>query len=190
MFRYCGIGILVFVIVFIATLGGITTESSKTDEAINGAKEVEIMPDSSDNKNTVESVVDEPIKNNDEKSNDQSIQESIPEANNSNNDVSNNKPDNNLSSNNTNETDNTVSTPSISEEPTVTCVERKFLFNWFRADFNDEATCIAVGEKLQQNYKGYTYSCDNQKDDCGITYYMLDLTDPNGVVYDYHNLNY
>jgi|SRR5574344_540299 cytoskeletal protein RodZ len=90
---------------------------------------------------------------------------------------------NNSTQNSTNSTTQAQNTPT--QVPTPSCTPKKFAWSWVRADFTSEVDCETMGNK----YMGtYGYSCDNFQDDCGTTYYMLDLFDTNGNHYDYHTI--
>lgn len=61
------------------------------------------------------------------------------------------------------------------------CTPKKFDFSWFRADFTTQQDCIDKGSK----YSSYGYACTNATDDCGVTYYMLELYDDKGISHEY-----
>lgn len=68
-------------------------------------------------------------------------------------------------------TSQTTSNTTTTQTTTESC-EKKFLFSWFRPDFESMSECEAMGEKYIDPY-GYT--CYYMQDNCGTEYYMLRL---------------
>lgn len=115
--------------------------------------------------------------------------------------VSQNKKVENKTTNNKNKKENNTSKPkeSSSKETTQTkeenkteiiqeektCEEKKFAFSWFRADFEDNESCMEEGKKYAEDY---AYACSYHADDCGKVWYMLRLTDEDGNSVNYHDI--
>ena len=74
-----------------------------------------------------------------------------------------------------------IETPQVEK----TCEEKKFLFSWFRADFEDNESCMEEGKKYVEKY---AYACSYHADDCGKVWYMLRLTDEDGNSVNYHDI--
>ena len=102
--------------------------------------------------------------------------------------VVDNSASNNQSINNTNESQienhvNLNNNTEISNNNEInSCKSKKFINNWFRADFSSLEECQAEGVQYINNY---TYACDNLMDECKVRYYMLKLFDENGIQHDY-----
>ena len=90
-----------------------------------------------------------------------------------------------------------VSQPVQNTEPVVenptpptpvapSCTPKKFINSWFVGEFRSQQACLDAGEKYMFDY---SVSCPYLDDDCGTTYWMLQLIDRNGNIVDYHTLN-
>ena len=80
----------------------------------------------------------------------------------------------------------TISVVTTRTTTTKTCTPKKFIWSWFRADFETQSQCENQGERFMDNYG---YSCSYLQDDCGKTYWMLSLFDDNGNYFDWHNVH-
>ena len=137
----------------------------------------------------------EAINNNSEKTEETLIKNSTP--------PSNEKSDNNKSNSTSNSTNNTPvveneqsvsSQPIQNNEPIVenttppipSCTPKKFINSWFIGEFTSQQACLDAGEKYMFDY---LVSCPYLDDDCGTTYWMLQLIDRNNNIVDYHTLN-
>lgn len=80
-----------------------------------------------------------------------------------------------------NTTPPTPPTPS-----TPSCTPKKFINSWFIGEFRSQQACLDAGEKYMFDY---SVSCPYSDDDCGTTYWMLQLIDRDGNIVDYHTLN-
>ena len=70
--------------------------------------------------------------------------------------------------------------------PTPSCTPKKFINSWFIGEFRSQQACLDAGEKYMFDY---SVSCPDLTDDCGTTYWMLQLIDREGNIVDYHTLN-
>lgn len=70
--------------------------------------------------------------------------------------------------------------------PTPSCTPKKFINSWFIGEFRSQQACLDAGEKYMFDY---SVSCPYLDDDCGTTYWMLQLIDREGNIVDYHTLN-
>ena len=69
---------------------------------------------------------------------------------------------------------------------TKSCTPKKFIWSWFRPDFESKSECTSKGD----SYLGrYGYNCDDLTDDCGKKYWMLSLYDENNSNIDWHNVH-
>ena len=112
--------------------------------------------------------------------------------------VSSNNVNNNNNSNNSTvkekETPNNTQPAQSNNQPTQnntppaapSCTPKKFINSWFIGEFTSKQACLDAGEKYMFDY---SVSCPYLDDDCGTTYWMLQLIDRNGNIIDYHTLN-
>lgn len=177
-------------------------KNDKLESKFTNIVEKDYNSSTSDNKvNTKENDnVDkkEVINNNSEKTEEPEIKDSTPS--------SNEKSDNNKSNPTSSSTNNVPvveNNQSVSSQPiennepiienttpstptTPSCTPKKFINSWFIGEFTSQQACLDAGEKYMFDY---SVSCPYLDDDCGTTYWMLQLIDRNNNIVDYHTLN-
>ena len=83
-------------------------------------------------------------------------------------------------------TEPVIENPTPPTPPTPSCTPKKFINSWFVGEFRSQQACLDAGEKYMFDY---SVSCPYLDDDCGTTYWMLQLIDREGNIVDYHTLN-
>ena len=166
----------------------------ETNNIVNKKNTEEIKSDlieDENDKNDIETTVSN---NDEEKQSEVIIEESKP---------SNKKSDHNPTSNSNNNnqvvenktpvvsqpvqnTEPVVENPTPPTPATPSCTPKKFINSWFVGEFRSQQACLDAGEKYMFDY---SVSCPYLDDDCGTTYWMLQLIDRNGNIVDYHTLN-
>ena len=172
----------------------VSKQKIETNNIVNKKNTEEIKSDlieDENDKNDIETTVSN---NDEEKQSEVIIEESKP---------SNKKSDHNPTSNSNNNnqvvenktpvvsqpvqnTEPVVENPTPPTPATPSCTPKKFINSWFVGEFRSQQACLDAGEKYMFDY---SVSCPYLDDDCGTTYWMLQLIDRNGNIVDYHTLN-
>ena len=172
----------------------VSKQKIETNNIVNEKNKEEIKSDLIEDENDKNDIETTASNNDEEKQSEVIVEESKPS-----NKKSNHNPTSNSNNNNQVVENKTpvVSQPVQNTEPVVenstppthvapSCTPKKFINSWFVGEFRSQQACLDAGEKYMFDY---SVSCPYLDDDCGTTYWMLQLIDRNGNIVDYHTLN-
>ena len=172
----------------------VSKQKIETNNIVNKKNKEEIKSDLIEDENDKNDIETTASNNDEEKQSEVIVEESKPS-----NKKSNHNPTSNSNNNNQVVENKTpvVSQPVQNTEPVVenstpptpvtpSCTPKKFINSWFVGEFRSQQACLDAGEKYMFDY---SVSCPYLDDDCGTTYWMLQLIDRNGNIVDYHTLN-